>query len=283
MPPQWKIPFNRRDSQRDLRRKSLKGCAPQNVTRHKIAFFISESAPDFSYRHVSANNGGLLVMNQINIETGTRMGALRLPFFMVLTFLALGVVAHMSGRMSARDAGALSFPGQEQLELVNPYRLMQHVVWLPFRDAQTILYRDLTTDSPVYKQEIHCLAQAVYFEARNEPVEGQMAVAQVVLNRVKSPDYPKSICGVVFQGADSHNSCQFSFACDGLPDEPAGDADDKLAWKRAIAISQAAVAQHQDDFTMDATHFHASYVDPDWAATLKPTVRFGHHIFYRDI
>lgn len=206
------------------------------------------------------------------------MGALRLPVLMVLTFMALGVVAHLTGRSATRDAAGL-FPGQELLEAVSPQRLMQNVVWLPFRNAQVILYRDLSKDSPLYKQEIHCLAQAVYFEARNEPLEGQMAVAQVVLNRVRSPYYPKSICGVVFQGETHHHGCQFSFACDGLADDPVNP----VAWKQAMTIGQTALAQQQDDITLDATHYHASYVDPAWAATLKPTVRLGHHIFYRDI
>lgn len=218
-------------------------------------------------------------MQNINIQRDIRVSALCLPVFMLLAFMTLGMVAHNSGLTAAREASGLTFPGQGLLEAVNPRQLMQNVVWLPFRNAQAILYRDLSKDSPFYRQEVHCLAQAVYFEARNEPLEGQMAVAQVVLNRVKSPDYPKSICAVVFQGEAHHHACQFSFACDGQADKPVTS----VAWKQAMAIGLTALARQQDDLTLDATHYHASYVDPTWAATLKPTVRLGRHIFYRDI
>jgi len=126
-------------------------------------------------------------------------------------------------------------------------------------------------------QEGHCLTQAVYFEARSEPLEGQLAVAQVVLNRVKAGNYPDSICGVVFQNQHIRNRCQFSFACDGLSDKPYNPA----SWEIARRVSYIALSGHWDDITKSATHYHAYYVSPGWAARLEETGTFGSHIFYR--
>lgn len=122
-----------------------------------------------------------------------------------------------------------------------------------------------------------CLTQAVYFEARSEPLEGQLAVAQVVLNRVKVANYPDSICGVVFQNEHIKNRCQFSFACDGMSDNPYNPE----SWEIARRVSYIALSGHWDDITKSATHYHAYYVSPGWAARLEETGTFGSHIFYR--
>jgi spore germination cell wall hydrolase CwlJ-like protein len=126
--------------------------------------------------------------------------------------------------------------------------------------------------------EENCLARAVYFEARSESEIGQMAVAKVILNRVKSPDYPNSICGVVYQGSNRRNSCQFSFACDGLPD----DVRQPGAWAQAKSVAQRAVAgDTQLGRGMNtATSYHADYVTPRWAKSLRKVVKIGRHIFY---
>jgi spore germination cell wall hydrolase CwlJ-like protein len=125
--------------------------------------------------------------------------------------------------------------------------------------------------------EENCLARAVYFESRSESDLGQLAVAKVILNRVKSPDYPKSICGVVYQGSGTRNSCQFSFACDGLPD----DVNQPGAWSHAKSIAQRAIAGDPAIAMMgSATNYHADYVKPKWARTMRKLARIGHHIFY---
>ena len=125
--------------------------------------------------------------------------------------------------------------------------------------------------------ELTCLARAVYFEARSESELGQLAVAKVILNRVKDPDYPKTICGVVYQGSERRNSCQFSFACDGL----AGVIRSPSSWARAKSIAERAVADDPSIRMLQATNYHADYVSPRWAKTLKRLVRIGHHIFYK--
>lgn len=126
--------------------------------------------------------------------------------------------------------------------------------------------------------EENCLARAVYFEARSESEIGQMAVAKVILNRVKSPEYPNSICGVVYQGSNRRNSCQFSFACDGLPD----DVRQPGAWAQAKSVAQRAVAGDTQlgRGMNNATSYHADYVTPRWAKSLRKVVKIGRHIFY---
>jgi hypothetical protein len=127
--------------------------------------------------------------------------------------------------------------------------------------------------------EENCLAKAVYFEARSESELGQLAVAKVVLNRVKDPNYPKTICGVVYQGSDRRNSCQFSFACDGVPDE----VKSKGAWDRSKLVAQKAIAGDQTIRVIGAaTNYHADYVRPKWAKEMRKLIKIGRHIFYSD-
>jgi spore germination cell wall hydrolase CwlJ-like protein len=125
--------------------------------------------------------------------------------------------------------------------------------------------------------EENCLARAVYFEARSETDMGQLAVAKVILNRVKNPSFPKSICGVVYQGSGTRNSCQFSFACDGQPD----DVNQPGAWEHAKSIAQRAIAGDPAVAMMgSATNYHADYVNPRWAKTMRRLTKIGHHVFY---
>ena len=127
--------------------------------------------------------------------------------------------------------------------------------------------------------EENCLARAVYFEARSESELGQLAVAKVILNRVKDKDYPNTICGVVYQGSGSRNSCQFSFACDGLPD----DVKQPGAWTKSKAIAQKALAGDAKVAAISsATNYHADYVNPRWAKSMKRLIKIGRHIFYSD-
>ena len=127
--------------------------------------------------------------------------------------------------------------------------------------------------------EENCLAKAIYFEARKESELGQLAVARVILNRVKDPGYPKSICGVVYQGSDHRNSCQFSFACDGLPD----DVMNQQAWAASKHVAEKALAGDETMRIMGAaTHYHADYVKPRWSYQMKRLIKIGRHIFYAD-
>jgi spore germination cell wall hydrolase CwlJ-like protein len=134
-------------------------------------------------------------------------------------------------------------------------------------------------DSAKSKAQQKCLAEAIYFEARGEPLEGQQAVAQVVINRLKNPAYPKTVCGVVYQNKNKRNRCQFSFACDGIRDMVApGDSWD-TAQKIAGDVLNSRVAPLPD--VGAATHYHATYVRPRWARRMNKVEKIGHHIFYK--
>ncbi|MBX6425129.1 MAG: cell wall hydrolase [Variibacter sp.] len=123
-----------------------------------------------------------------------------------------------------------------------------------------------------------CLANAIYFEARGESVRGQIAVAQVVLNRVFSGYYPRDICGVVYQGAHRHLSCQFTFACDGIPDV----VTEPEAWARAKRIAAAALdGKVWLKEIGKATHYHAYWVNPYWVRSMRRLHKIGVHSFYR--
>lgn len=123
-----------------------------------------------------------------------------------------------------------------------------------------------------------CLAEAVYFESRGEAVRGQIAVAQVVMNRVFSGKYPETVCGVVYQNKYRHLACQFTFACDNNPDvirEPE-------MWDRARKISKAMLdGQIWLPEVGKSTHYHAYWVRPSWVAEMKKMYKFGVHTFYR--
>jgi spore germination cell wall hydrolase CwlJ-like protein len=132
-------------------------------------------------------------------------------------------------------------------------------------------------NATTHAQALNCLASAVYYEAGNQDVDGERAVAQVVLNRVRHPAFPASICGVVYEGSTRPTGCQFTFTCDGsLNRQP-----DAEGWRRAMQVAQAALAGFVYAPVGWATHYHANYVVPVWAATLAKSDVVGAHLFYR--
>ena len=150
---------------------------------------------------------------------------------------------------------------------------------LPFSGSPIVAARGFVlpaADSLDERRALLCLTQAVYYEAGFEPIEGRRAVAQVVLNRMRHPAFPKSVCGVVYQ----HNStpvCQFTFVCDGsLLRQP-----EPGAWQTAERIARAALSGYVERSVGAATHYHADYVAPAWAPMLTKITKLGAHIFYR--
>lgn len=132
-------------------------------------------------------------------------------------------------------------------------------------------------NSATRTQAINCLANAVYYEAGNQDMAGERAVAQVVLNRVRHPAFPSTICGVVYEGSTKPTGCQFTFTCDGsLNRQP--DAD---GWHRALQVAQASLDGYVYTPVGWATHYHANYVVPYWASTLAKNAVVGAHLFYR--
>ncbi len=132
-----------------------------------------------------------------------------------------------------------------------------------------------TKESPVLP-ELVCLALAVYYEARSEPFLGQVAVAEVVLNRADSARYPDDVCEVVTQGGTTRHRCQFSYYCDGKPESP----QNRHAWRRAVVIAKltrnGVISAELDD----ATHYHAIYVEPYWREHFDHIATIGRHLFY---
>jgi hypothetical protein len=127
------------------------------------------------------------------------------------------------------------------------------------------------------ERALECLTSAIYYEAGQESLEGQRGVAQVVLNRVRHPAFPASVCGVVYQGSTRLTGCQFTFTCDGS----LAHAPETSAWNRARSVAKAALAGFVQPAVGNATHYHANYVAPYWAPTLAKTAAIGAHIFYR--
>ena len=145
------------------------------------------------------------------------------------------------------------------------------------------------TEQSIFERE-HCMAEAIYFEAGNQPLVGKIAVANVILNRVYSIDYPDSVCDVVHQGPVREswkkngvfypikNKCQFSYYCDGRSDIPKFGP----TWEDCLMVAEWAL---QDEWFIDqvegATHYHASYVHPNWADYMQRVVQIQDHVFYK--
>lgn len=130
---------------------------------------------------------------------------------------------------------------------------------------------------PSGSDDWRCLAEAIYFESRGEPLEGQVAVAEVVLNRVDDAQFPRTVCGVTNQGAGSGRGCQFSYACDGRSDVMKSTA----ARMRAEKLAAVMLAGRPRTVTDGATYFHTRSVRPGWARRMTRTAAIGHHYFYR--
>jgi len=128
------------------------------------------------------------------------------------------------------------------------------------------------------KAEQTCLATGIYFEARGESLRGQAAVAQVILNRVRNPTYPNTICGVVYQNDHWRNRCQFSFACDGIKDRILSRSHYKTAQDIAMAVTAGKIFIEE---VGSSTHYYAQYVSPRWARSMEKMKKIGLHIFYR--
>ncbi len=172
------------------------------------------------------------------------------------------------------DAGVVRLqdlrPDQARLwNAANPISDLPNPAAKPFR-----LKADSVLDEA---RALDCMTAVVYYEAAWEGLDGQRAVAQVVLNRMRHPAYPKTVCGVVFQGSERRTGCQFTFTCDGaLARQP-----NEAAWSRARQVAKAALNGYVMKKVGNATHYHATYVAPYWSPNLLKVAQVGAHIFYR--
>jgi spore germination cell wall hydrolase CwlJ-like protein len=134
-----------------------------------------------------------------------------------------------------------------------------------------------SAEPQIDQRQHNCLSQAIYYEARGETQQGQIAVAEVIMNRTRSGYYPSSICGVVYQGSHRATGCQFTFTCDGsINRRPRG-----RAWTQAQRVATAVMMGYARPVTQHATHYHTTAVNPVWSSGLVETTQIGVHVFYR--
>lgn len=220
-------------------------------------------------------------------------------FAVAISFLATGALAQ-----SRDDAGAvlaassnnppaasmelrlssLMFDERAALQGVAPSQLAR--LGAPMRaplsrgGASGQIYNEaqlMSLPRPRSNAQHRCLTEALYFEARGEPIRGQYAVAEVILNRVDHREYPNNICDVVYENAHRHLACQFTYACDGIPE----NVTDRAAWDRLSRIARLMMDGAPRSLTSGATHYHADYVNPNWARVYPRTAVIGQHLFYR--
>ena len=174
--------------------------------------------------------------------------------------------------------GAMS-TGADQSLVVSGTSAVERNAEIPLTDmarGTMAAFHQIAPGSAAYGNALKCMTQAIYYEAANEPEAGKLAVAQVVLNRVRHPAFPRSVCGVVYQGVNAP-VCQFSFTCDGsLLRKPM-----VRQWAESERIAREALAGRTSTQVGAATNYHADYVVPKWAFTLGKLGQIGRHIFYR--
>ena len=148
------------------------------------------------------------------------------------------------------------------------------------KNSEKLFFSKKALDSlrmPKMHRELKCLSEALYFEARGEQIEGQIAVADVIINRKNSSYFPNTICGVVSEGSHRRHACQFSYNCDGKLEL----IYDKKTYGRIVKLSSMILNGAFSDVTKGATFFHASEVSPSWSKKFKKTRKIGRHIFYK--
>lgn len=189
----------------------------------------------------------------------------------------VGTTVHT--KINPAQSVPLNLPPPDLLRPITPEEAMKENAERAFskRPDTPAAAFTLKTDSANHDRALECLTEAVYYEAATEGADGQRAVAQIVLNRMRHPAYPSTICGVVYQGSERPTGCQFTFTCDGsLARVPVASL-----WNQARRIASQALGGKVYGPVGHATHYHADYVLPYWADSLDKSVQVGRHIFYR--
>jgi spore germination cell wall hydrolase CwlJ-like protein len=211
----------------------------------------------------------------------------RTAAFALLLVLATVTGAATSGNNQDTDSPTTDrLSSVQSVQLPMPARAPLRVAALEPREP-AVVAADAIQASPSavelamekFAGEQRCLAEAMYYEARGEGIEGEEAIAEVIFHRMHRRGYPGSICGVVYQGMDDAPACQFSFACNGEMRRPKVAHD----WARAKLLAARILSGYTllGNVTGGATSFHAVDVEPGWSSTLERTVQIGNHIFYR--
>jgi len=221
--------------------------------------------------------------------TGARRGWVRAMVLLAVVAGALGASSFIPPEQSARAAVPISdmmrqqitsmSTGLDQPIVVTGDSAVERNALIPMSAlpvGRLSGFTEIGTSSAGYPNALKCMTQAIYYEAANEPEAGKRGVAQVVLNRLRHPAYPNSVCGVVYEGANAR-VCQFSFTCDGsLLRAPMA-----RQWNESKRIAAEALAGATEASVGTATNYHADYVVPRWAFTLGKLTQIGRHIFYR--
>ena len=218
-------------------------------------------------------------------------GALRTAVMSICIGLALQVFALQPGMASDRSAAVPSVELEAALRhenaMVSAMPLSRVAVLTSPRPEQRpkgsqVRYSGRWLRSlakPTGGKQWACLAEAIYFEARGEPVEGQFAVAEVILNRVDSPKFPNSICKVVRQGTGRKHACQFSYNCDGKLEYIANGS----AYDQTKRVARVSMDRKTRPLTKGATFYHATFVSPSWARSFQHVATIGVHKFYKPV
>lgn len=218
-------------------------------------------------------------------------GALRTAVMSICIGLALQVFALQPGMASDRSAAVPSVELEAALRhenaMVSAMPLSRVAVLTSPRPEERpkgskVRYSRRWLRSlakPTGGKQWACLAEAIYFEARGEPVEGQFAVAEVILNRVDSPKFPNSICKVVRQGTGRKHACQFSYNCDGKLEYIANGS----AYDQAKRVARVSMDRKTRPLTKGATFYHATFVSPSWARSFQHVATIGVHKFYKPV
>jgi spore germination cell wall hydrolase CwlJ-like protein len=202
-----------------------------------------------------------------------------LGLFALIIAIAAGIAALSSTALPRRAQAAPPAPPPLILRQIAPEQAVRVNAGIPVAQGPNPAATPFVFHgtAAARNQALQCLASAVYYEAGNQDADGQRAVAQVVLNRVRHPAFPASVCNVVYQGSTRPTGCQFTFTCDGSLYRP----PDGEGWREAYQVAEAALAGSVYAPVGWATHYHADYVVPYWASTLAKNAVVGAHIFYR--
>lgn len=233
--------------------------------------------------------GGDIETGSVGVGTVAADAATRIKYLDSDLNFAFGVVGSMDGTadtIATPEAPRLNLDAQDKVRFHEMLAIGHGQEGQELADEAEQMILSLATlpgrgenrmKRPDADRELACLTEAVYFEARGESINGQIAVAEVIVNRAESPLFPSSVCDVISQGSEKLNSCQFSYKCDGEPEY----MSDRKSFRRAADVAILMMKGERRALSGYATHYHADYVDPYWSKSLAKTAEVGTHIFYR--
>ena len=205
-------------------------------------------------------------ISSISMDSLFRMSGLELVSYITNRRILNGVSSDVIEPLSKKGVEVFGLGSNKKVAQKNRTQMDKF-------SATTLDYLSLSDIEP----EVKCLAEAVYFEARGEDLYGQFAVAEVILNRVDSPNFPNSVCKVVAEGTDRLHSCQFSYNCDGKPEY----ISELKSYERILKLSDMFYRGTFRFLTDGSTFYHSKEVAPKWTKEMKKTSEIGRHIFYR--